>query len=1682
VASKYDQEGSTSIRSGVSLLKNVAGLAPLAAGAYYGFTSLKSNETIANPLHRMTPNRQLGQAIGGAARSHQRARNEAAARAVEGMRTVLSEGLAKNPELAQMISQLKQHNALIHTMSVTLESPSASLGAEAVNSLKSSLSELMSNSNPKTLKELATSVISTMLETNSDELMMEWNKNLDYSRSVASQLQVPNFGDIKSGQAFSAVDVGALQGTLRKRFDSLQSSLPEGMSATLHSAKSPGGGRDMYVAQLMSSGGAYQASVPIQLGGGRGEQRGFLFRSGESFNTLYASPARAGNMTDIHRHSMDVGAGNMTYESLKGQRAIREMPDHVIDILRKNLESGAGMKGFKDEMREAMMVVDRAAFTDTALGGHVLEQARLQSNVLYGHSFGRLATDASLDLISNLAMMSDDVLDAGAAGGKRLHSGFNADRRSIIGFSAGSGFQALQNAYGTDAINRNTLPITARESQVLGRATMGLDDFRTLGAGHVGIGSTAGRVAENMAWGSTVTGGSNKYMIVDFKYASAHHKGGALWREVQGQGLAFSAHGQTQLKSRVLSVLDPRAHGYAASQTMNEVMQAGGTRTYTAAQIHEGRYFGQAGNVPKSIGRDPHMIDTTIRYTGRGTSAGKQMLYYSEQMRRRIGFAKQFGLTFKGNVEARGKHAIDLMYVQDPRLLQAEQDLAGANIRGIRYDAVHTSSDMFKKGTGIFTHQLYSSARQHGVSNKALKTAVDRISGGGRFAAGHHGLVAEAMFGQLRSRGVSGGAIGMALAGVYYGAGGVNKTTGLRSGQLSTNQLEAMINTSTMSAGDKKNAISAMRRGLVGFVDTFQFGESIGDWGTARVGTESRFAKTSFERLRGMGMSAEGASNVVSNMYMNKVGFGRHFAMAKEMMDMGRGMTGQRNIIDAFTERGAQRLSWKQMPDALQGGTLSEYLKQQEKGVVLDFSDAPPHMRRAVQQTFGHDTLPLSGKAAFDAAPGTMIKQAGGGTLDISGQYGRLVDGLFSRLSGNKTPGSGDELRKSLKAWQREGIDLMSRTITGLSSGKLAGSSSPRVSAINLNTALGYTDPAREAMSKLFTGTRATPVMGDTTMFLSELYNQGGGFAHKAHQARKFFTGMERTGPRAEALTRASGLIRMSGRHPVMSSGNVFVTQMFRHVKEVGRLGGKDEFFGQFMAAAGDQLDNDLRTLKSFEEVAQLGKAKQRRFFNVLVRNLEKFTGGQGGGTLTVLRANAQTAAGLMDIGLAPQAFMDADGDTAISVTLSKGDSQRVRKLLQNMTPQQMGQELRYRTAMDQFGGMIKGGMTKYGTDILGISAKDPASYAMAIQRENIKKEVNIAMSTGAMDTRLRGAHEAFMEFGGGELPENLMRQRMNRSFLGALEEHVLLKAKHIERHADVAGQVGAGVENLVKNPTEITRENFRALLKEKVVRGQSGAIDIGRITTTGQDAASKNMKSFLDRATATGNLSWNVDSFVDDLFDAAVKYKDAGGTLDFTHGQHTRSALDNPQAYFVHSLAGNSMEYAALREAAGSAQPARISNAFETMKSALSKIDRRMTLPLAVGAGLSMLALGAMGSPGYAATPISVPGEATDPAVADAIARGNLFQGNDPQVTPESMQQEQGYAMMNSPINRGTTYMQRPGAYSIRGNVQHYAGLAEASNMIGQFTGGNAAGSIRINDSRRPITQNYVDRLLGEY
>jgi len=61
-------------------------------------------------------------------------------------------------------------------------------------------------------------------------------------------------------------------------------------------------------------------------------------------------------------------------------------------------------------------------------------------------------------------------------------------------------------------------------------------------------------------------------------------------------------------------------------------------------------------------------------------------------------------------------------------------------------------------------------------------------------------------------------------------------------------------------------------------------------------------------------------------------------------------------------------------------------------------------------------------------------------------------------------------------------------------------------------------------------------------------------------------------------------------------------------------------------------------------------------------------------------------------------------------------------------------------------------------------------------------------------------------------------------------------------------------------------------------------------------------------------------------------------------------------------------------------------------------------------------------------------------------------------------------------------TFMTAPTAYSVQGNVSSFSGLHAASAYLQQMTGGQAMGSIRVNDTRRPITKAYTDRFLGEY
>ena len=154
----------------------------------------------------------------------------------------------------------------------------------------------------------------------------------------------------------------------------------------------------------------------------------------------------------------------------------------------------------------------------------------------------------------------------------------------------------------------------------------------------------------------------------------------------------------------------------------------------------------------------------------------------------------------------------------------------------------------------------------------------------------------------------------------------------------------------------------------------------------------------------------------------------------------------------------------------------------------------------------------------------------------------------------------------------------------------------------------------------------------------------------------------------------------------------------------------------------------------------------------------------------------------------------------------------------------------------------------------------------------------------------------------------------------------------------------------------------------------------------------------------------------------------------------------------------------------------ARASATGERIAGAASK---RMIGPLALGAVASVFLGSALGGEGYSSSQMTMPGEFSDAKVNAAIASGNLFSqeyGGGP--SADSIQPDPRTNLMGRPINMQEAYFARNNAWRISGEVPSTTGLGDLSAMISKMGGSS---SVRINDTRRPITPNYIDRLQGD-
>ena len=434
------EDANTTVQSGVSLLKTAVGLSPVAAGIWYGQRRLKANEAVNTPIMRATPSQTMGQAQGLAARRQQRARNAQAAKVAEALRN----GMNNSQELREIVADVGEHKALLQALSVTLEDPASGLDLTRVKNFKREIDNLLVKNAPNSVEEFTERVVNSLLSSGTDETLLKWRENLGEFRAIGSQLQAPDFSIPKRSAAYNQIDMATIRGqqyakgTWQRRALDLEAAFAGHENVRVNVSRINEGDMIFHQAQIEQR-GKWQTSIGLS-------NENFV-RSGQSFNTLYATPKKALNIQAAYQWARGRGAdpSKMSLDDLRGSGALQDYADYMVSEVGRRARAGhMDWSSFREEQALAWQHVNRAAMAGDTLGKHILNQAIGDTNTIYGHSLGALPTDVSMDFLSRLGMGVG--LEAGGTA-KRILTGFGTDRRSIIGLAAGSGFEQLQSYY-----------------------------------------------------------------------------------------------------------------------------------------------------------------------------------------------------------------------------------------------------------------------------------------------------------------------------------------------------------------------------------------------------------------------------------------------------------------------------------------------------------------------------------------------------------------------------------------------------------------------------------------------------------------------------------------------------------------------------------------------------------------------------------------------------------------------------------------------------------------------------------------------------------------------------------------------------------------------------------------------------------------------------------------------------------------------------------------------------------------------------------------------------------------------------------------------------------------------------------------------------------------------------------
>jgi len=1653
------------------LLSNGLVTAPIGLAGYAAYTNVKSNSVL-NPISAVVSAAAAGthgahgQRVGNTLRHSGRSRRTKLLRDADN----LTSNLLDEDGFRKIWQNMAEQQAVIQSLIDTMDDPSSGIKESVLINYREKLVDLLSDQTSlDEARESIGAIVRSVNEGNDDTVRTNLVNNFRQYKRVGAQLAIPT-STFTTGKTYTEIDASAMSKTAQNRHRTLLDKL--GGSGHVETVSFASRGRNQAYARIYDQKkGRFQALLPLDLAS---DGKHVQLRMNENLTTGYR-----GNryMIDYEAGAKLLSAGNATSESIlrpisKGGAGI-DVEDYIMDRffnqakltdtgsnsrvhLNRNSFAEWTRQFFAADWRVASSGQDFGAFTD-----HLAGVAGFQHN--YAHIVNMPTAKRKQEaFITQLG--TTPGFESGIGAARILSRGLNNESFGTVGIYEGSALShlespALQHLKDSDPTNigamRKLYPMVSRIEQVVGREGMfvGKGPVKTLGRSSMTAGAVARETAtgvslhagRNIGWSKAVTGATNKAILLDVS---------GTWSGLKDSGVAYHRGTDYLYTPFTKPVLDPIEMGRAGglgSEFLNKLgtLSQNEMHHFSADDIKKySSFLGIGPDKLQFLRQDPRTKGFYLSYSV-SENMGKKHINVFGNVKRKMETGKIFSLLHKGNLQEMSALAESHMVGKD--VLKRLRNI------GLRSeDTIYASGDMLGKGPGFLDSQI-STGIELVAGDKGAEIYKANVG-----KLGSRGAAVRALAGS----GVAGYEAGMVLAGTYH------------LGE-SKEELEELV---TGAFGNRSKAvITAMRAGKALGATSGVAGTGVGDYGLGRGSVEPRFFSNLMHRLHRMGLNEKDTSDYIASIYKNKIGYAEHLSASEGMMSMLETITGRHGPVDALRDIGSELTTYgvNDLVD-LDLKNFGKLMAEHEGGFWIDFNkgvsgSGQRQVSAAGNAVFGQGQVFIPGRSVLEAMKGTAIKTTKE-TVNIPDRYSRMVKNFLENIStasANLKNPYGDA-EASMKIFKEEAIRLGSQVVHSVAGGKVKGMNAGVAHMYDLTSGVGFDSKSSRLLALgLFEKTHGRAVFMDGQYFLTQLNDFMGGDLsadEAARKAERFFTTLEGPqGPSAidNLVARAQSIRGVAGRHPMLSMGNVQITEAFRHVDE---LGNKDRVFNQFMrsSAGKDLLENNaaFEKITSFDQLGNQNKGLRKQFWSSFTSSIGDWAGEGGGRFFTprMLRDFEYTGAGGkktvgVDLGISGAAGGDWDGDQWYSMMASEDASKLLGKSLndKNLRTGYEFADKEYKLRSAIYTQEARGGLN-------ALKEGAPAIGDMEQIRLHIMAESESKAAVGGLDVRFNKIRTALTDIAtdtnGSQVDDAL-------AMLKVVQEHAVLKGKKLPVFKRFAAMLSASVDSAFSQDgstselEEVLRTQvFRGsdLLNEGGITGSglaSGKMSLGDTIAFMQEAINKAKISGVADTPSVGQLMAAFDSSNKDRIDRAFNAHFGAKTI-----QGGMTGGDSLKVF-----------------------GANLSNTFSKLQSSMSKMDRKTGSIIAMGAMTAMGVAGAIGGVGYSADPMVAPGEVVSPGTRSAIADGTALQSSDHHIPPGNMgPRHDGYSMASKPMNPGTTYMGAQNAYQIRGEIGSPTGMRSFVSAMNGGGGLQAQGSVRVNDARRPITSNYIDRLMGEY